>query len=417
MSSEIIQAETFLKRAVDKLGLSQEVYELLKTPERVIQVKIPVRTHDGRIKTFIGWRSQHNSALGPYKGGIRYHPDVTMDEVIALSMIMTWKNALAGLPYGGGKGGVKVNPKELSKQELELLTRQYVRGIARYIGPDIDIPAPDVYTDPQVMAWILDEFINLKMGDIHFGVITGKPSLLGGLDTRVKATGLGVALITKLAADKVLGQLEGSTVIVHGFGNVGQYAARILSEWGAKIVGVADSKSAVYSENGINVERLIEIKKKTDNVGDYPEGTKLSNPDDVLKINADIIIPASIADVININNASEIKAKIIVEGANGPTTVEAEDFLTQRGVIIFPDILANSGGVITSHIEWVNNRMGMWLKEQEAEQRLIEKMSDNFKNVWSYWENKLSRQDSLRLAAYMIAVERVVNAMKLRGQI
>ena len=417
MSSEIIQAETFLKRAVEKLGLSQEVYELLKTPERVIQVKIPVRTNDGKVRTFVGWRSQHNSALGPYKGGIRYHPDVTMDEVIALSMIMTWKNALAGLPYGGGKGGVKVNPKELSKQELEQLTRQYVRGIARYIGPDIDIPAPDVYTDPQVMAWILDEFVNLKMGDIQFGVVTGKPTLLGGLDTRVKATGLGVALVTKLAAEKVLGQLEGSTVIVHGFGNVGQYAARILSSWGTKIVGVADSKSAVYNKNGIDVEKLAEIKKKTDNVGDYPEGTKLSNPDDVLKMNADIIIPASIADVINKQNASEIKAKIIVEGANSPTTVEAEDLLTRKGVVIIPDILANSGGVITSHIEWVNNRMGMWLKEQEAEQRLTEKMTENFKAVWSYWENKLSRQGSVRLAAYMIAVERIVNAMKLRGQI
>ena len=417
MSSEIIQAETFLKRAVEKLGLSQEVYELLKTPERVIQVKIPVRTNDGKVRTFVGWRSQHNSALGPYKGGIRYHPDVTMDEVIALSMIMTWKNALSGLPYGGGKGGVKVNPKELSKQELEQLTRQYVRGIARYIGPDIDIPAPDVYTDPQVMAWILDEFVNLKMGDIQFGVVTGKPTLLGGLDTRVKATGLGVALVTKLAAEKVLGQLEGSTVIVHGFGNVGQYAARILSSWGTKIVGVADSKSAVYNKNGIDVEKLAEIKKKTDNVGDYPEGTKLPNPDDVLKMNADIIIPASIADVINKQNANEIKAKIIVEGANSPTTVEAEDLLTRKGVVIIPDILANSGGVITSHIEWVNNRMGMWLKEQEAEQRLTEKMTENFKAVWSYWENKLSRQGSVRLAAYMIAVERVVNAMRLRGQI
>jgi glutamate dehydrogenase (NAD(P)+) len=267
------------------------------------------------------------------------------------------------------------------------------------------------------MAWILDEFVNLKMGDIQFGVVTGKPTLLGGLDTRVKATGLGVALVTKLATEKVLGQLEGSTVIVYGFGNVGQYAARILSSWGTKIVGVADSKSAVYNKNGIDVEKLAEIKKKTDNVGDYPEGTKLSNPDDVLKMNADIIIPASIADVINKQNASEIKAKIIVEGANSPTTVEAEDLLTMKEVVIIPDILANSGGVITSHIEWVNNRMGMWLKEQEAEQRLTEKMSENFKAVWSYWENKLSRQGSVRLAAYMIAVERVVNAMKLRGQI
>lgn len=417
MSSEIVQAETFLKRAVHELALGEETYNLLKSPERVIQVSIPVRTSDGRIKTFIGWRSQHNSALGPYKGGIRYHPDVTMDEVIALSMIMTWKNALAGLPYGGGKGGVKVNPKELSKLELEQLTRSYVRAIARYIGPDIDIPAPDVYTDSQVMAWILDEFINLKMGDFLWGVVTGKPTLAGGIETRVKATGLGVALITKLTVEKVLGNLNDVRIVVHGFGNVGQFAAKILSSWGAKVIGVADSKSAVYDRNGLNIERLMEVKKVTDNVGSFPGGNKLSSPDDVLKLDADVIIPASVADVINEKNANEIKAKIIVEGANGPTTVEAEDLLAKRGVLILPDILANSGGVITSHIEWVNNRMGIWLKEGEAEQRLVEKMTENFNTVWNYWENKLSRRGSIRLAAYMIAVERVYNAMKLRGRI
>lgn len=417
MSSEIFQAQTFLKRAVEKLGLSDEVYELLRVPERVIQVKIPVRLSNGKIRTFVGWRSQHNSALGPYKGGIRYHPDVSMDEVIALSMIMTWKNALAGLPYGGGKGGVRVNPKELNKQELEQLTRSYVRGIARYIGPDIDIPAPDVYTDSQVMAWALDEFINLKMGEIQWGVITGKPSIIGGIETRVKSTGLGVALTTKLIAEKILGSLEGARVIVHGFGNVGQYASKILDEWGAKIIGVADSKAAIYNKEGLNVEKLIEIKKKTDNVGDYIDANKLNHPDDVLELDADIIIPASVADIINENNAKSIKAKIIVEGANGPTSVHAEDYLVKKGVVIVPDILANSGGVITSHIEWVNNRMGMWIKDSEAEQRLVEKMTENFRIVWSFWEQKLSGQGSLRLASYMIAVERVINAMKLRGQI
>jgi len=415
MSSEIEQAEAFLERAASHLGLPREVYEYLRTPERVIQVKIPVRTADGRLRVFTGWRSQHNSALGPYKGGIRYHPDVTMEEVIALSMIMTWKNALAGLPYGGGKGGVRVNPKELTKQELEQLTRNYVRGIARYIGPDVDIPAPDVYTDPQVMAWVLDEFINLKMGSFEWGVVTGKPLLLGGLQTRVKATGLGVALVAKLSAERALGGLEGARVVVHGFGNVGQFAAKTLSEWGAKVVAVSDSKSAVYSKNGLDVDRLIEVKMRTDRVGDYPGGQALPSPDDVLSVEADIAIPASVAGVINSQTAKALKAKIVVEGANAPTTVEADDMLAERGVLVVPDILANSGGVITSHIEWVNNRMGAWLKEEEAERRLREKMEENFRAVWAYWEGKLGRQAPMRLAAYVIAVDRVVSALKLRG--
>ena len=410
------EAKKQLKAAVDVLGLPYEVYEILAVPERVIQVKIPVRMDDGSLKVFIGWRSQHNSALGPYKGGVRYHPNVTLNEVIALSMWMTWKNALAGLPYGGGKGGVRVNPKKLSRGELERLSRGYIEAIIDYIGEDLDIPAPDVYTGPEEMAWFFDEYSRISRR-IVFGSVTGKPLELGGLESRVIATGYGVAIIAREAAKKLLGGIEGKTVAVQGFGNVGYHAALYLSEMGAKVVAVSDSKGGIYSPGGLDPREVKKVKDSTGSVINYKGAHRISN-EELLTLNVDILVPAAIENVITSTNARDVRARIVVEGANGPVTPEADKILLEMGVVVVPDILANSGGVIMSHIEWVNNRMGGWIREDEAVKRLEERMIDSFEAVWRFWERKLdSSKHSLRLAAYAIAVDRVVRAMKLRGWI
>ncbi|MEM2421395.1 MAG: Glu/Leu/Phe/Val dehydrogenase, partial [Acidilobaceae archaeon] len=371
------EAKKQLRSTVELLGLGYDVYEALATPERVIQVKIPVRMDDGSVKVFIGWRSQHNSALGPYKGGIRYHPDVTMNEVIALSMWMTWKCSLAGLPYGGGKGGVRVDPKRLSIRELERLSRGYFAALAEYLGVDLDIPAPDVYTNPQVMAWYFDEFSRIK-GGLYYGVVTGKPVEIGGLEARIYSTGLGVAISAREAAKKLLGGIEGRTVAIQGFGNVGYYAAKFLEEMGAIVVAISDSRGGIFNPRGLNVGEVISVKEKTGTVVNYDKAEKKITNEEILELKVDVLIPAAIENVITEANARNIKAKIIVEGANGPTTVEAERMLTEAGVIIAPDILANAGGVIMSHIEWVNNRIGGWITEEEARRKLEEKMIASF---------------------------------------
>lgn len=417
MSKALQQAEFFLKKAIDFLGLGDQEYHLLRQPDRVIEVKIPVRMRDGSIRVFTGWRSQHNNALGPYKGGIRYHPDVTKEEVIALSMIMTWKNSLADLPYGGGKGGVRVNPKELTPGELEQLSRNFFRAIARVVGPDLDIPAPDVYTNPQTMAWYFDEYSKVNQGEQLFGVVTGKPKRLGGLDTRIMATGYGTALSAKLAAEKIWGSLEGRTVAVQGFGNVGQYAAKYLAEWGARIVAVSDSSGGIYDSRGLNVARALEVKKEKRKVTLYEGAERMITNEELLELDVDILVPSAIEDVINEANMKNIKAKLVVEGANGPVTNAAEEYLSEREVVIVPDMLANAGGVITSHIEWVNNRMGGWIREEEALQRLTEKMTTVFNNTWEFWEKESARRVPMRIAAYALAVKRVLDAMKLRGWI
>ncbi len=412
----LVEARKQLRRAIDLLGYPDYIYEVLAEPERVIQVKIPVKTSDG-VKVFIGWRSQHNSALGPYKGGVRYHPNVTMNEVIALSMWMTWKNSLAGLPYGGGKGGVRVNPKMLTPRELEELSRRYFEAISDFVGVDLDIPAPDVYTDPQVMAWYFDEYSRIKRG-IYPGVVTGKPPELGGLKARIVATGYGVAVAVREAARRLLGGLEGKTVAVQGFGNVGYYTAKYLAEMGAKVVAVSDSRGGIYLPEGLDPDEVLAVKRREGSVIHYPKAKKKVSPMEVLELDVDILVPAAIEGVITEENAGRIKARLIAEGANGPTTTEAERILTERGIIVLPDILVNAGGVIMSHIEWVNNRMGGWITDEEALRKLESKMSENVRYVLSYWEKKLEvDKHPVRDAAYMIAVERVVNAMKLRGWI
>jgi glutamate dehydrogenase (NADP) (EC 1.4.1.4) len=360
-----------LRKAVNVLGLDEEAFEALKTHERIIQVKIPVRMDDGKIKVLIGWRAQHNSALGPYKGGVRYHPETSMSEVMALSMWMTWKCSLLQLPFGGGKGAVRVDPRRLSPRELEELSKGYFAALARFVGEDLDIPAPDVYTNPQTMAWYVDEYYKISGSNI-FGVVTGKPPLLGGLNTRIIATGLGVAAVTKEAAKRLLGGLEGKSVAVQGFGNVGSYAAYYLSMWGARVVAVSDSSGGIYNPGGLRIEDVMKVKSERGSVIHYQDAKKISN-DELLTSDVDILVPAALENVITADNAPKIRAKMIVEGANGPTTPEADEILFKRGIFIVPDILASAGGVTTSWIEWVNNKMGGWLTEEDARRKLEDK--------------------------------------------
>ncbi|MCH1770652.1 MULTISPECIES: Glu/Leu/Phe/Val dehydrogenase [Metallosphaera] len=395
------------------LGLHEDQLTALSTPERVIQVKIQIKGKDGTIKTFTGWRSQHNSALGPYKGGVRFHPNVTQDEVIALSMIMTWKNSLLQLPYGGGKAGVRVDPKSLSKEELEQLSRNFIDAIYKYIGSDIDVPAPDVNTDSQIMSWFLDEYTKIS-GKIDPATFTGKPIDLGGLAVREFSTGLGVVHTAKLAAEKFLGGLEGRKVIIQGFGNLGSFAAKFFEENGAIVIGVSDSKGGVIDPNGLSYSKLEEVKKSTGSVVNYPSGKKVTN-DELLITETDILVPAALENVIHKYNAPKIKAKLIVEGANGPLTADADAILKERGIPVVPDILANSGGVVGSYVEWANNRMGEIINEEDAKKLILSRMEKAFSEVYNKY-NSLSDQD-LRTAAMVVAVERVVRAMKVRGLI
>lgn len=395
------------------LGLHEDQLTALSTPERVIQVKIQIKGKDGLIKTFTGWRSQHNSALGPYKGGVRFHPNVTQDEVIALSMIMTWKNSLLQLPYGGGKAGVRVDPKSLSKEELEQLSRNFIDAIYKYIGSNIDVPAPDVNTDSQIMSWFLDEYTKIS-GKIDPATFTGKPVDLGGLSVREFSTGLGVVHTSKLAAEKFLGGLEGRRVIIQGFGNLGSYAMKFFEENGALVIGVGDSKGGVIDPNGLNYSKLEEVKKTTGSVVNYPSGKKVSNEELIIS-ECDILVPAALENVIHKFNAPKVKAKLIVEGANGPLTADADSILKERQIPVVPDILANSGGVVGSYVEWANNRMGEIINEDDAKKLILARMEKAFNEVYNKY-NSLGDQD-LRTAAMVVAVERVIRAMKVRGLI
>jgi Glutamate dehydrogenase/leucine dehydrogenase len=402
-----------LTRIGELLGLSPEEMESLSTPERVIQVKVQVVGPDGRVKTFIGWRSQHNSALGPYKGGVRYHPNVTQDEVIALSMMMTWKNSLLQLPYGGGKGGIRVDPSKLTRSELEQLSRNYVEKLHKYLGSEVDVPAPDLNTNSQTMAWFLDEYTKLS-GRMDFAAFTGKPFEVGGIQTRNYSTGLGVAAVAKMAASKLLGGIEGRTVIIQGFGNVGSFAAKFLQEMGATVIGVSDVKGGVIDPNGIDYERAMAVEKEKGTVAEYPTGRKVTN-EQLLVSECDILIPAAIENVIHKGNAGQVKAKLIVEAANGPLTADADLVMKSRGIPVVPDILANSGGVVGSYVEWANNKMGGIVEEEEAKKLIMSKLEKAFEETHKMGE-KLGDQD-LRTAAMSIAVKRVVDAMRLRGLI
>ncbi len=396
--------------AADVLGLEDGLREFLKTPKKIITVSIPVKMDDGSVKVFIGHRVQHNNARGPFKGGIRYHPDVNLDEIIALAMLMTWKTAVVDIPFGGAKGGVKCDPKKMSRAEIERLTRRYTAEIAEVIGPHVDIPAPDVYTDAQIMAWIMDTYSQLK-GAPTPEVVTGKPVNLGGSEGREEATAYGVCVCVREAAKKFGIPFKNATIAIQGYGNVGYNAARILHEWGAKIIAVSDSKGGIINRDGLNPMKVFEHKKKTGSVINFDKAENISNKE-LLELDVDFLIPAAIERQITEENADNIKAKVIVEAANGPTTSKADKILSEKGVKVIPDILANAGGVTVSYLEWVQNLQRFKLSREEVLKRLDDKMVKAFDEVLSY-SNKYETQ--LRKAALILAVNRVAEAVKFLG--
>jgi len=414
MSQEINSFEIvkgLIHTCVKKLNLSKSVYDILSEPQRVVTVTIPVQMDDGSVRVFTGYRAQHNNALGPYKGGIRFHQDVNLDEVKALSAWMTLKCAVINVPFGGGKGGVIVNYKELSSAELERLSRAYIRAIAPVLGDEMDIPAPDVGTNGQVMSWMMDEFSRYRNYN-EFGVITGKPVIVGGSLGRVEATSRGCVFAIREAA-KVTGlKLQGATVAVQGFGNVGSIAARLLHEDGCRILAVSDSSGGAYNPKGLDIPALEEYKAQTGSVKGFPGSQDISN-DDLLTINCDILVPAALENQITEKNAGRIKAKIVAEGANGPTTPEADRILAEKKVLVLPDVLANAGGVTVSYFEWVQNLYGYYWTGEEVNQRLERKMVEAFHNVYDLYKKR--KDVDMRGAAYMLAIERITEAMRVRG--
>jgi len=386
-----------------KTCLVNEDISFLENPEKVIITSFPARIK-GKTKYFTGYRVQYNSLLGPTKGGLRFSPSVDLNDVKALALLMTLKNSLAGIPYGGAKGGVAVNTKELSEQELENVTRGFTRSISNFIGKDIDIPAPDVYTNSQVMAWLLDEYETIK-GRHEPGVVTGKPLILGGSKGRDKATALGAYYVIKNIAPK------NNSVVIQGFGNAGMNLALILYKQGYKVIGVSDSRSGVSSKEGISIPELITHKKKTGSVKSFPSTTNVSN-NELLELETNILIPAAIENVITKSNADRVKAKMIVEVANGPVSNEADLILENNGLLVYPDILCNSGGVIVSYYEWVQNNQGFYWTEEEVNEKLRQKINDNLKKII---DEASESKCSLRQAAYTIALKRLLKAKKLRG--
>jgi glutamate dehydrogenase (NAD(P)+) len=397
-------------RAAEYLDLDDGMRELLKTPKRQLVVSIPVKMDDGRLQVFEGYRVQHNLARGPGKGGIRYHPDVTLDEVKALAMWMTWKCATVNLPYGGAKGGVRVNPKELSQGELERLTRRYATEIAPLIGPDRDIPAPDVYTDAQTMAWIMDT-ISMFKGHTELGVVTGKPVELGGSLGRQEATARGCQFVIREACRTFGLSLPDATVVVQGFGNAGSNVARFLHEDGARIIALSDSKGGIYNPRGLDPLAALEHKTRTGALQGLPNTEAITN-EELLELPCDILVPAALENQITRRNADRIRARLIAEAANGPTTPAADDILFDRGITVIPDILANAGGVSVSYFEWVQNQYGFFWPEDEVRRHLERIMTSAFHAVRAMAERY--RVD-LRRGAYILAIERVAEATRVRG--
>jgi len=404
-------AEHHLEKAIKLLSLDEETAKALLEPRRALEVTFSVRMDNGKIRVFKGYRVQHSDALGPVKGGIRFHPNVDFDEVKALATLMSIKCSVIGLPYGGGKGGVTVNSKELSEGELERLSRGYIRAIAQIVSSEKDIPAPDMYTNAQVMAWMVDEYSTIKQSN-DFGFITGKPLSIGGSVGRNAATARGGFFVTRAACAKEHIPLRQAKVFVHGFGNVGSNAARIYAAEGSRVVGISDSKTAIYDPKGIDVELAYEIKERTGSLEDYPVGQKLS-PQESLECECDILVPASLEEVITKDNAEKIKAKIIIELANGPITPEADEILAKKKIMIIPDILANAGGVTVSYFEWVQNRTGYYWSAEEVEEKLEKLMYKAYEDIYNFKQEK--NCTDYRLAAFAIATDRIVQGMKVRG--
>jgi glutamate dehydrogenase len=403
--------QIIIKEALNTLGYESEVFELLKEPLRVLSVRIPVRMDNGKIKIFSGYRSQHNDSVGPTKGGVRFHPEVTEEEVKALSIWMTLKCGIANIPYGGGKGGIICDPRVMSFGELERLSRGYVRAISQIVGPTKDIPAPDVFTNSQVMAWMMDEYSRIREFDSP-GFITGKPLVLGGSQGRETATARGVAICIEEAAKRKNVKLNEAKVVIQGFGNAGSYLAKFLNESGAKVIGISDAYGALYDEEGLDIDYLLEKRDSFGTVTNLFEKT-ITN-EELLELPCDILVPAAISNQITTENAPYIKAKIIVEAANGPTTMEATQILSQRDVLLIPDVLASSGGVIVSYFEWVQNNLGYYWSEEEVSIKLKAKILEAFNNV--LYTADLHKIDN-RLAAYMVGSKKMAEASKFRGWI
>lgn len=405
------QTQKFIKDCVDELGVEPEVYEFMKEPRKTVIVNIPVRMDDGSLKTFTGYRVQHNNALGPYKGGIRFHPGVTLEEVKALATLMTLKTAIIdGIPYGGGKGGVVVDPGQLSKGELQRLSRGYMRAIAWFIGPEKDIPAPDVGTNPQVMAWMADEYSYIRRQNEH-EVITGKPLELGGSKGRTLATSRGCMFIAQKACEKVGIDFVGSKVVVQGFGNVGGNAAFLFGEAGAKVIAVGDVYGSIYNENGLDTNDLMAYFKENGTISTYPNAQRITNSE-LLELECDILVPAALENQITKDNGDNIKCKILVEGANGPTTAEADEILSNKNILICPDVLANAGGVVVSYLEWVQGNYHFQWKEETVNAELKEKMENAFETIYNFAQEK---NMPMRSAAYMVGIKRLADTMRIRG--
>jgi glutamate dehydrogenase (NAD(P)+) len=400
-----------LEEASKILNLEKGMLEILSNPKRILTVSIPTRMDDGTIKVFTGFRSQHNDARGPHKGGIRYHPDVTLDEVKALSMWMTWKCAIANIPYGGGKGGIICNPKQMSENELERMTRRFAYLIADIIGPYKDIPAPDVYTGGKEMAWIMDTYSALKGNYVQPEVITGKPLAIGGSLGRTEATGRGLAYTVREAAKKRNMDMKQATFVVQGFGNAGQFASKLVEEQGAKMIAASDSQGAIINTNGISVDELMKFKTETGSIVGFGDAKSITN-DELLETECTLLIPAALENQITKNNVDKIKTQIIAEAANGPTTPEADDILYKKNILVIPDVLANGGGVTVSYFEWLQNLRREYWTEEEVNNRLDMNITKSFFDVYDTHEKY---KIDMRKAATLLAVQRVVEAINIRG--
>lgn len=398
-------------QAAEAMGLDHNLRERLKLPQRSLIVSLPVRMDDGRVEVHTGYRVQHDSSRGPSKGGIRYHPDVNLGEVAALAMWMTWKCALADLPYGGAKGGVAIDPKKMSRSELQRLTRRYAAEIFPLIGPDKDVPAPDVGTDAQVMAWIMDTY-SQQVGFAVPGVVTGKPLSIGGSLGREEATGRGVVYVTIEALRQLKLDIRNTTVAIQGFGNVGSHTARIMQEYGARVIAVSDVNGGIHNSNGLDISELLKrYKTEGQSLRDTRLGEWLSN-DELLQLDCTVLVPAALSEQITERNAKKLRCRILAEGANGPTTLEADRILQDQGVFIIPDILANSGGVIVSYFEWVQDLQRFFWKATDIQDRLRDILTSAFHRTLQF---SVSKNTSMRMAALMSGIDKVAQAHLHRG--
>ncbi len=400
-----------LEESSKLIDLDEGIHKILAHPKRVLTVSIPVRMDNNKIHVFTGFRSQHNDARGPFKGGIRYHPQVSVEEVKALSMWMTWKCAIADIPYGGGKGGIICNPKEMSEGELERMTRRYAYSISDIIGPHTDIPAPDVYTGGKEMSWIMDTYSALKGNFVQPELITGKPIAIGGSLGRNEATGRGLSFTVREAANRLKINMKTSTVAVQGFGNAGQFAAQLVEEQGAKIIAASDSKGGIYNKNGLQIGSLRKYKEKNGFLDGYPGAKSISN-EELLETDCTLLIPAALESQITKKNAEKINAKVIAEAANGPTTPEADEILYKKEILVIPDVLANGGGVTVSYFEWLQNLRREYWTEDDVNERLDRNITKAFADVYQTHEKY---RVNMRKASILLAVLRVSEAIKIRG--